>query len=305
MLYTAMRNPIAAVIIKNYTGRLIHPRTVMNRAEMSVRILGLDNLKQSIPLTHGFLIHKIIFIGQRPPYVAERSKPGYDITQISLICFRRHPVKAPSSFIIRMKKDKIRFDSQLKQLINMAFQSSKEGGVESHKIKPFLWTAFVRKFYRIGGIEAVILRKYSHAQLVKRRPAKRIHRTPSNVFRLMNPSITRRPKWMISCSIRITEMSFVFYLNVTVIVCGGSCTFKCTRYTMKLQHPAICYVGPDPDIIRHEPQPVYPVSIVKSLHLNGLRALLEDCAPYIVTIRITLFWSRNSKLKSVPLLYNS
>src|ERR1035438_8935982 len=99
---------------------VVNRAAVMHAAKMSHRIALLDNMKEPIKVLDGLSLHKIVFIGHRPPDVSVSREPRNHIAQVSIISLGRHSRKAP--VVVRMKKNQVGFNSQLSQIDDALFK---------------------------------------------------------------------------------------------------------------------------------------------------------------------------------------
>lgn len=87
-LDAAMRHPGSIEIIE--------VEAVVYGAQMPIGVATADQLCDALPIGERFVLHQIIFVGKRPPNVAEGSKACRYIAQVQLIRFARHTGKAPA-----------------------------------------------------------------------------------------------------------------------------------------------------------------------------------------------------------------
>src|SRR6266516_4007086 len=72
-----VRHPWLRVVIKR--------KAVVDRAEVLVGIVLLDDAEEAIPVGHGFVLHEIILVGHRPPDIAIGGESGHYIAQEAII----------------------------------------------------------------------------------------------------------------------------------------------------------------------------------------------------------------------------
>src|SRR5258708_38518977 len=87
-LDTLVRHPWLGVVVKR--------KAVVDRAEMLVGIVLLDDAEEVIPDGHGFVFQGIIFVRYRPPDIAIGREPSHYIAQKAIIRLGILNGKAPT-----------------------------------------------------------------------------------------------------------------------------------------------------------------------------------------------------------------
>src|SRR5215469_12700882 len=60
---------------------------VMNGTKVAVGVFGLNDAKEMIPVGHCLRANQIVFVGDRPPDVSERSKASDRVAEIEVVDF--------------------------------------------------------------------------------------------------------------------------------------------------------------------------------------------------------------------------
>src|SRR6185503_6339192 len=92
-------------------------------------------LPDALPIVLGLVLHEIVFVGERPPDVAERGEPRDDITQVTIVLQWRHAVEAPRAVVVGMQQNDVGLDTELLQIKNAALEVLKELRIEARGVK--------------------------------------------------------------------------------------------------------------------------------------------------------------------------
>src|ERR1035437_7661926 len=97
-------------------------------------IVVRNNFAEAHEVRFLFLLHEIVFVRERPPDVAIRREPRDDVMQISVVHVRRHPVKTPMPYVIRVKQNHVRLDAELLQIENATLEVLEKFWVEAREV---------------------------------------------------------------------------------------------------------------------------------------------------------------------------
>jgi len=131
-------------------------------------------LTETFEIFLALFFHEIVFVGEGPPDIAIGSEPAKHIPEIMVVLRRSHAIEAPMSFIVRMKKDEIGFDSKFSQISDAFFEMPKEFWIKPREIPIVRRRSFERIHERLVRIPIVVFRKNAKADLIERRRCERL-----------------------------------------------------------------------------------------------------------------------------------
>ncbi len=123
-LQAGMRDPGLGVVVPF--------AAVVNAAQPLVRVLLLEDGEEPVPvlpllvaaMALGPLGHEIVFVGQRPPDVAEGREPRDAVAQIAVVLRVAHVGEAPA--VVGVPEDQVRLDAQPLQVQDALFEMPPE-----------------------------------------------------------------------------------------------------------------------------------------------------------------------------------
>src|SRR5215472_4330436 len=88
---------------------VIDDARVMNGTKVAVRVFGLNDAKEVIPVGHRLGADEVVLVGDGPPDVSECCETRDGVTKIEVVDLIRHRLVAPG--VVGMKEDAVRFDA--------------------------------------------------------------------------------------------------------------------------------------------------------------------------------------------------
>src|SRR5579883_2818999 len=230
---------------------IIELPSIVDRAQVSERVSLLDYLEKAVPGCW-LLLHKIPLIGQRPPDIAIRCQPCNYIAQVTFVALGIHMRKAPA--IVRVKENKIGFNTQTLKIADTLFEMAEEGRIEAGEIParvPFL--AQERVAWRLILVIGIVLRKHTHAHFIERCVRECAQRHLLQGLALVCPGVAGGADREKRRSIGVAEMKCFRHAHRAVIAGTGGQGDETTCLSIHLSSVAAGDIVPRARFIWHKP----------------------------------------------------
>ena len=247
--------------------------------------------------------HQIIFICHRPPHVVICTVSRHHILQILLITSLLHSRKSP--FVIRVKKNNIRFNPKVSELSNLVVHFFKICRIWFIKIKvsdilrffclrksnwnfpcslffilPSAYSSFKRIILWFILVELIIFGKYAETYFIETAVLQSFQCLTLQFLCLIKPGVTGSSNTVINSAICICQISTVFNLHRAMIstVCGNYLKFTLifVRFLIQLIISSFNFISIMAFVRRHKTNLVNVAAIIKAFHFHSFLFPVES-----------------------------
>ena len=266
----------------------------------------------------------IVFVGQRPPHVAERAVSGDHVFQVGVAGRCIHLVHAPA--VIGVHEDDVRLDAQLHQLLYAQVEA-----LEVFHIGPGVVKAIVHLRHRlqrpVGAIglnlhkgrvqalavaalegvgdgllpvEFVELGEHAEADLVEGRLRQRVQRLLLQFHALVYPGVAGRAHRVMGRSVGVGQQGFIHHPHRAMVVAHSGYCLKFPHHR-RVDGAALDGIGIPALIRRHEAHAVHALAVVEAVDLYGLVFAGKCARDLMIQKRIALRFPIDGGFKHAPL----
>jgi hypothetical protein len=140
--------------------------TVVDRQQMSVRILPRHELAQPDPVGHGLRVHEVVLVGQREPDIWEAGQSADDVANQVVVHGGAQVREAPP--VVGVEQDQVHLHPELAETPDMLVEPREKLEIELGVVERPFFGSRKGEPLRLIGVVHEVLGKQAHPELRER-----------------------------------------------------------------------------------------------------------------------------------------
>jgi hypothetical protein len=133
---------------------------IVDRGQVTVRVLGGDQLADPVPVRCGLGNDQVVFVGQGPPNIGVPGQPPHHVPHHPVVHRRTQVGETPP--VVRVEQDEVRLYPQSAEGANLLVELGEELDIETREVQLAIRATNERDPLRFGPVVEEVLGKQAH-----------------------------------------------------------------------------------------------------------------------------------------------